>query len=353
MGLLNKIITAVSDRAKDELKEYVKRVMEEKEMAKEESKPAPAPVKQEESPQREQQPIVEQKNPQKQEKKKQENAHDSIAKMEPLVSELPQKYTFTTSNAPLTRDITDLIQLLAFDEFAMYVKLYLYSVSQRKNYGYLGNSLRRKTGLDTMEHRAFELTLLKLSAHGLISIEDLSSNQRTFILYIPFDEEFMKKQKKKESAPPARSRQSTNNRERNNSNRNNNNNRNNNRQRPPREKEEPKKNSAPAPKAKTPKSEPHNPKTKQAIPGRANDAMSDEELGKQYVTFVSLEIDKAKMRVGRSSFDKIYMEAVKYIDSKYGFKVLSDTEKFKQYLTNYYMSAFDIPEFEEWKKTKK
>ena len=74
---------------------------------------------------------------------------------------------------------------------------------------------------------------------------------------------------------------------------------------------------------------------------------------KQYNTFVYLEIDKAKMRVGRSSFDKIYMEAVKYIDSTYGFKVLSDTEKFKEHLTNYYMSAFDIPGFEEWQKNKK
>ena len=88
------------------------------------------------------------------------------------------------------------------------------------------------------------------------------------------------------------------------------------------------------------------------IPGKAVSGMENDELYKSYRTFVSLEIDKAKMRVGRSNFDKIYMEAVKYIDKKYGFKVLSDSEKFKEYLTNYYISAFDIPTFDAWKKTK-
>ena len=58
------------------------------------------------------------------------------------------------------------------------------------------------------------------------------------------------------------------------------------------------------------------------------------------------------MRVGRSNFDKIYMEAVKYIDKNFGFKVLSDSDKFKEYLTSYYISAFDIKTFEEWKKDK-
>ena len=88
------------------------------------------------------------------------------------------------------------------------------------------------------------------------------------------------------------------------------------------------------------------------IPGKHVEGMEDDEMYKSYKTFVSLEIDKAKMRVGRANFDKIYMEAVKYIDKKYGFKVLSDSDKFKEYLTNYYISAFDIPTFENWKKSK-
>ncbi|MCK5808931.1 hypothetical protein KAH37_08110 [bacterium] len=373
MGLFKKIIVAVSDKAKDELKEYVKRVLEEKEIAekKDEEVVLAKPQPQEEPV--EKAPIVE-----KTKQPEQEETQNSIAKMVPLVKELPQKYTFTTLTAPLTRDIIDLTQLLAFDEFTVYLKLYIYSVSQRKNYGYLGNSLRRKTGLDTMDHRLFELTLLKLSAHGLISIEDLSSNQRTFILYLPFDEDFMKSQKKKEAphhtAPQKQggNRDNRENRERNNSNRNTGNRTS--RQRPPREKEDKKEShqnnnsqkqssQKPAPQKQAPqkdvkptkktKSEPKKQTQQRAIPGRPTGAMSDDELRKQYVTFVSLEIDKAKMRVGRSSFDKIYMEAVKYIDSKYGFKVLSDPDKFKEYLTNYYMSAFDIPEFEDWKENKK
>jgi hypothetical protein len=84
------------------------------------------------------------------------------------------------------------------------------------------------------------------------------------------------------------------------------------------------------------------------LPGKADSSMNDDSLKKAYSTFVSLEIDKAKMRVGRSNFDKIYMEAVKYIDKKYGFKVLSDSEKFKEYLNQYYISAFDIKTFDEW-----
>ena len=88
------------------------------------------------------------------------------------------------------------------------------------------------------------------------------------------------------------------------------------------------------------------------IPGKPVEGMENDEMYKSYKTFVSLEIDKAKMRVGRANFDKIYMEAVKYIDKKYGFKVLSDSDKFKEYLTNYYISAFDIPTVENWKKSK-
>ena len=179
----------------------------------------------------------------------------------------------------------------------------------------------------------------------------------------------MKSQKKKEPAAPRKeekrhSNNNRNNRDRNNSNRNNSSRQTTNRQRSPREKEEKKENSQKqqAKKQSTQKSnkpekqtrnEPKQQKKQQSIPGRPTGAMSNDELRKQYITFVSLEIDKAKMRVGRSSFDKIYMEAVKYIDSKYGFKVLSDPDKFKEYLTNYYMSAFDIPEFEEWKQNKK
>jgi hypothetical protein len=88
------------------------------------------------------------------------------------------------------------------------------------------------------------------------------------------------------------------------------------------------------------------------IPGKMAIDMDDEALMKAYRTFVSMEIDKAKMRVGRSNFDKIYMEAVKYIDKKYGFKVLSDQERFREYLTQYYISAFDIPNYDNWKKAK-
>lgn len=202
----------------------------------------------------------------------------------------------------IPRDLADIIKMLPSAEFACFVKIFCLVQEQRKNYGYLGGSLKRRSGLDSLSSAEFDELTKNLKEYGLLDIEQITDNQRTFTLYIPFDEEIMTKAEIKQNRQP-------------------------------------KKENLDKPNL-----------TKDELPGRAVEGMENDEMYKSYRTFVNLEIDKAKMRVGRSNFDKIYMEAVKYIDKKYGFKVLSDSDKFKEYLTNYYISAFDIPAFETWKK---
>ncbi len=336
MGLVGKLAIVLIDKAKEELEEYVKKVVESSRDNAEEASQQPVD------------PEVVSLQPEAEPDESSEHSfepEDVISRIIPLVNDLPIKYHFTTTEVPLSKDFNDLTLSLPFDEFAIYTKLFIYSVAQRKNYGYLGNSLRRKTGLDSMDNRLFELALLKLSARGLIAIEDLSSNQRTFVLYVPFDEDYMKKQEKRSNKQDKRrdkqsSRSGDQRQQR----------RSNQRQNSPQQSDN---RSSRSRKGRSGKAIAGSDSVREeSVPGRADHSMDDEELKKQYNTFVSLEIDKAKMRVGRSNFDKIYMEAVKYIDKKYGFKVLSDTEKFKEYLTGYYMSAFDIPSFDEWKNRK-
>lgn len=220
----------------------------------------------------------------------------------------------------IPKELADLIKMLPLEEYACFMKLYCFSLDQKKNYGYWGGTLKRRIGLDRLTTAEFEELGSNLMAYGLLLLEKLTENQKTFVLYIPFDEETMVKLSTAKK--------------------------------PVKQPEKPVKK--PQPKAKAePKKEPEE-ETQRAedIPGKPVEGMENDEMYKSYKTFVSLEIDKAKMRVGRANFDKIYMEAVKYIDKKYGFKVLSDSDKFKEYLTNYYISAFDIPTFENWKKSK-
>ena len=220
----------------------------------------------------------------------------------------------------IPKELADLIKMLPLEEYACFMKLYCFSLDQKKNYGYWGGTLKRRIGLDRLTTAEFEELGSNLMDYGLLLLEKLTENQKTFVLYIPFDEETMVKLSTAKK--------------------------------PVKQPEKPVKK--PQPKAKAePKKEPEE-ETQRAedIPGKPVEGMENDEMYKSYKTFVSLEIDKAKMRVGRANFDKIYMEAVKYIDKKYGFKVLSDSDKFKEYLTNYYISAFDIPTFENWKKSK-
>ena len=231
-------------------------------------------------------------------------------------------YKKNQDGVTIPKDLAELIKMLPLEEYACFVKLYCFALEQRKNYGYWGGTLKRRIGLDNLTTSEFEELGSNLAAYGLLLLEQLTENQKTFVLYVPFDEDSMVKL--------STARQ------------------------PEKKPEKPMKKQAPKqqPKAKAePKEEPETQRDED-IPGKPVEGMENDEMYKSYKTFVSLEIDKAKMRVGRANFDKIYMEAVKYIDKKYGFKVLSDSDKFKEYLTNYYISAFDIPTFENWKKSK-
>ena len=330
MGLIKNITKAV----KNEVRDYVLKMVEaENEAAKQpeaENMQKPAEAKSVQPVQKvEEAPVVKEEKVQPEHIEEVEKVAEKPRKKEiyPIANDLEfvrVSYKKNQDGVTIPKDLSELIKMLPLEEYACFVKLYCFALEQRKNYGYWGGTLKRRIGLDNLTTAEFDELGSNLMAYGLLLLEQLTENQKTFVLYVPFDEETMVKlstAKKPEKKPEK-----------------------------PAKKQAPK----PAPKAKAePKEEPEE-ETQRAedIPGKHVEGMEDDEMYKSYKTFVSLEIDKAKMRVGRANFDKIYMEAVKYIDKKYGFKVLSDSDKFKEYLTNYYISAFDIPTFENWKKSK-
>ncbi len=377
MGLIKEIGLAV----KQELREYLVRELEaiikteadvkalpksvEKPVQKAEEVKVAAEPKAEEKTQIKPLPAVEEKalvaeNREKPEEPKEEPRreiarlnHEKIEKV--LYNERPDYLLIPV-------DIFSELRQLPADEFALYVKFLALAQDQKKNYGYLGNNIRKRIGAEEMSQEKFREITDNLVAYGFMSTENITELQRTFTLYVPFNEEYMvradapqksvkaepeiKPQPKPQPAPKAETAKPE-----------------------PAPKQQPAQPEKPMQKkgqkpdtdeakpgrkpAKQAKSNlPKENRQKPEIPGKPVDGMESDDMYKSYKTFVSLEIDKAKMRVGRSNFDKIYMEAVKYIDKKYGFRVLSDQEKFQEYLTNYYISAFDIPTFEEWKKTK-
>ncbi|MBP7434460.1 hypothetical protein KA996_13030 [bacterium] len=311
MGLIKGIAEAVMEKAKQEVKDYLIKFMEEEK----EKEKKTEEIKKEEIP------AAVLKESVKAEELKEEDDEDEDEEILPLIESEFTKFTYKVKPKDFTipGELADIIKMLPVEEFACFVKLMIFVFEQKKNFGYIGNTLRRKIGLESFENEKFDKTVENLEKYGVLKVEQVSDNQKTFILYVPFDEETMVKA---EYQKPEKTQQK-------------------------------KVEKKPVKKG----DEEEKPVEKQNdqqddIPGKAVFGMENDDLYKSYRTFVSLEIDKAKMRVGRSNFDKIYMEAVKYIDKKYGFKVLSDSEKFKEYLTNYYISAFDIPTFEAWKKTK-
>jgi len=333
MGLIKNI----KDAVKKEVKDYIFQMVEvEKDIEKKAGQPVSENVKnievkaEQPEPKVEEKPVVKEEKAEPEKKEEVEEVREKPRKKEiyPIANNLEfvrVSYKKNQDAIIIPKDLAELIKMLPLEEYACFVKLYCFALEQRKNYGYWGGTLKRRIGLDQLSTAEFEELGNNLAAYGLLLLEQLTENQKTFVLYVPFDEDSMVKlstAKKPEKEP---------------------------------EKLSAKKADKPAPKAAKPKPEPkEEPETQRAedIPGKMVEGMENDEMYKSYKTFVSLEIDKAKMRVGRANFDKIYMEAVKYIDKKYGFKVLSDSDKFKEYLTNYYISAFDIPTFENWKKSK-
>ena len=332
MGLIRNI----KDAVKKEVKDYIFQMVEvEKENEKKPEQPSTENVQKnievkaaQPEPEAEEKPVVKEEKTEPEKKEEVTEVREKPRKKEiyPISNDLEfvrVSYKKALDPIAIPKELSELIKMLPLEEYACFMKLYCFvAADQKKNYGYWGGSLKRKIGLDYMTTAEFDELGSNLSAYGLLLLEQLTENQKTFVLYVPFDEDTMVKLSTAKQ--------------------------------PERKPEKPVKKQAqkPAPKAKEePKAEPETQRDED-IPGKPVEGMENDEMYKSYKTFVSLEIDKAKMRVGRANFDKIYMEAVKYIDKKYGFKVLSDSDKFKEYLTNYYISAFDIPTFENWKKSK-
>jgi len=319
MGLIKDITSVLKEKAKEEVRNYLKKLSEEEEKAKkakEEEKKIPSTPPRTENEVEEQPEIID-----KEKSNEERKSEEKIKEVKPpMAEELPKEKKPEEKWIPaivsksivklnidkslqdivISRSFAGDLKALSTEEFSLYMKLYFYTYQLKKNYGYLGNALKKKLNLNSEEIENFDKVINWLQKRGLLFSDKISATQTIYILYIPFDEEFMKKVEEKKKKTAEKKKSST------------------------REKSSP--------------------------PGVASLGMDDDSLAKSYRTFVSLEVDKAKMRIGRSNFDKIYMEAVKYIDKKHGFKVLSDNELLKEYLTDYYISAFDIPTFEEWKK---
>ena len=346
MGLIKNIGNAVKSEVRDYLLKIVEAEKDAQKQPETEKVQKPVEVKVEQTvPKVEEKPVIKEEKVQP---GKVEEVAEKPRKKEiyPISNDLEfvrVSYKKNQDGVMIPKDLAELIKMLPLEEYACFVKLYCFALEQRKNYGYWGGTLKRRIGLDYMTTAEFEELGNNLAAYGLMLIEQLTETQKTFVLYVPFDEDTMvklsvakpaAKQSEKQSAKqPAKQPERQPERQQ--------------QERQPK-KQQPKQQ----PKAKAePKEEPEMQRDED-IPGKPVEGMENDEMYKSYKTFVSLEIDKAKMRVGRANFDKIYMEAVKYIDKKYGFKVLSDSDKFKEYLTNYYISAFDIPTFENWKKSK-
>lgn len=327
MGLIKNIGNAVKSEVRDYLLKIVEAEKEAPKNPEAENVQKPAETKVEQQPKVEERPAVKEEKVQPERVEEVEEVREKPRKKEiyPISNDLEfvrVSYKKGQDSVVIPKELAELIKMLPLEEYACFIKLYCFALEQKKNYGYWGGTLKRRIGLDQLTTSEFEELGSNLAAYGLLLLEQLTENQKTFVLYVPFDEDTMVKlstAKKPEKKP---------------------------------EKQVKKPAPKPAPKAKAEPEPEEETQRAEDIPGKPVEGMENDEMYKSYKTFVSLEIDKAKMRVGRANFDKIYMEAVKYIDKKYGFKVLSDSDKFKEYLTNYYISAFDIPTFENWKKSK-
>lgn len=295
MGILKEITSVIKDRAKEELLLYMKKLQEESDKKDEKQKIKEPPIEE---------TVVEQE--QKIEKKPETPVPEKIKEefLPKIYKETIHKVNINIpdGNIPLNINFIDSLQQLTENELAFYLKIYFYSFAQKKNFGYVGKTLRKKLRISDAEHNSFLEKIKKLEQRGLLITDEVSQTQTVYVLYIPYDKKIMGKvvsttTKKVKTAPKPSSEN----------------------------------------------------KSKNHSPGKPEAGMDDDALFKTYKTFLSLEIDRTKMRIGKSNFDKIYIEAVKYIDKKYGFQTLSNNEKMQEYLTQYYISAFDILSFEEWK----
>ncbi len=346
MGIIRDVVRVIGKKAKKEVVEYIEHLVEEKKKRErdeqEQAQEETVFTEVKESPDEEeissennetkknfQDKKPEEKNENSCETESEEEKLDNIPKL--ITDKIFRIKVFkTTGSIPLDRKFFSKLAELPADEYTLYTKLYMLVHEKKKNFGYIGRNLRRLIGMEDMESENFDFLCRKLEKRGLMDIYSVSANQKGYTLFVPFDKNLMKKtgktSKKNRSGRKNSGGKKTS------------------------EKQNSGKNS------KNRKNSSAESNDVRHIGNETGNLKKAEKAGdsfyKSYKTFVSMEIDKAKMRVGRSNFDKIYMEAVKFIDKKYGFSVLSDSEKFKRHLMEYYISAFDIMDFEQWKKQK-
>lgn len=353
MGIISNIALVIGKKAKKEIVEYIEHLVEEKKKReKEEQKKAQeetvftdaakSPDEWETSSEKHKtekpSPVEDDKEKEEPEQTKDSCETESEKKQLDNIPKLINDRIFrikvfkTTGSIPLDRKFFSKLAELPADEYTLYTKLYMLVHEKKKNFGYIGRNLRRLIGMENMKSEAFDFLCRKLEKRGLMEIYSVSANQKGYTLFVPFDKNFMKKT----GVPNKKNRSG--------------------RKNTGRGKTAGKQNSQKNKKNENRKSSSKESNDVKHVGNETGNLKKAEKAGdsfyNSYKTFVNMEIDKAKMRVGRSNFDKIYMEAVKFIDKKYGFSVLSDSEKFKKHLMEYYISAFDIMGFEQWKKQK-
>ncbi|HDT11361.1 MAG TPA: hypothetical protein ENN58_01340, partial [bacterium] len=161
MGLIKGITDAVLQKAKNEMKEYILKVMEEESTEKEDQTDISISEIEEDDSQGEDFDV---------EEAFEEEEDDENEDILSLIEEDIVRLTFKTrpGDVSLPKKIVEILQFLSFYEFAVYLKLFIFCCDQKKNYGYLGNTLRKKTGLIEMESEEFNKIIDRLSKYGLI-----------------------------------------------------------------------------------------------------------------------------------------------------------------------------------------
>ncbi|HRQ70473.1 MAG TPA: hypothetical protein PLW78_09265, partial [bacterium] len=189
MGLIKAVADAVMEKAKHEVKDYLIKFMEEEK----EKEKKTEEIKKEEIPAAVLKESV--KAEELKEEDDEDEDEDEDEEILPLIESEFTKFTYKVKPKDFTipGELADIIKMLPVEEFACFVKLMIFVFEQKKNFGYIGNTLRRKIGLESFENEKFDKTVENLEKYGVLKVEQVSDNQKTFILYVPFDEETMVK----------------------------------------------------------------------------------------------------------------------------------------------------------------
>ena len=202
MGLIKNI----KDAVKKEVKDYIFQMVEvEKENEKKPEQPSTESVQknievkaEQPVPKAEEKPVVKEEKVQPGKVEEVEKVVEKPRKKEiyPISNDLEfvrVSYKKNQDVVTIPKELSELIKMLPLEEYACFVKLYCFALEQRKNYGYWGGTLKRRIGLDNLTTAEFEELGNNLAAYGLLLLEQLTENQKTFVLYVPFDEDTMVK----------------------------------------------------------------------------------------------------------------------------------------------------------------